>query len=193
MWLHISSLLLFGSAARHYTVLSSGSQEEEPRAITCENRKSTHQLNIARIYVPYMLLNRFAHAALCLLLFHFCVSLVFLTLFLHAYGCCPCSVLLMDEPTNHLDFESIEALSLAVASFGGAVIVISHNSAFLCTCCDELWSVTANGRVDVTKTSEVVTFEDAFTKYRGTVAANYTRIRLAKTAPVQAAVTTAAF
>ena len=48
------------------------------------------------------------------------------------------SVLCMDEPTNHLDFESIEALSLAVASFAGAVVVVSHNAGFLCTVCDEV-------------------------------------------------------
>eukprot|EP00959_Pyramimonas_sp_CCMP1952_P016699 354232-Pyramimonas_sp.AAC.1 len=75
------------------------------------------------------------------------------------------AVLLMDEPTNHLDFESIEALALALGAFGGAAVVVSHNTSFLCTCCDELWVVREDGQVEVTKTAPSkggVTFEEAF-------------------------------
>mgnify|MGYP002630663234 CR=1 FL=1 len=40
-------------------------------------------------------------------------------------------VLLLDEPTNHLDLAAIEWLEGVLASFRGAILVISHDRAFL--------------------------------------------------------------
>jgi len=53
----------------------------------------------------------------------------------------PGNVLLMDEPTNHLDLQSSERLAEALDSFGGTLLFVSHNRAFVRALADQLWFV----------------------------------------------------
>ncbi len=57
------------------------------------------------------------------------------------------NLLLLDEPTNHLDLEMRHALSIALQSFEGAMVLVSHDRHLLRTVCDSLMLV-SNGAVD---------------------------------------------
>jgi ATPase subunit of ABC transporter with duplicated ATPase domains len=43
----------------------------------------------------------------------------------------PPSLLILDEPTNHLDLDSIAAVEAGLAAYDGALLVVSHDEAFL--------------------------------------------------------------
>jgi ATPase subunit of ABC transporter with duplicated ATPase domains len=43
----------------------------------------------------------------------------------------PPALLMLDEPTNHLDIESIEAVEAGLRAYDGALLVVSHDEAFL--------------------------------------------------------------
>lgn len=51
------------------------------------------------------------------------------------------NVLLLDEPTNHLDMHIRESLIMALESFSGALILVSHDRYFVECCVDQLWLV----------------------------------------------------
>jgi ATPase subunit of ABC transporter with duplicated ATPase domains len=40
-------------------------------------------------------------------------------------------LIILDEPTNHLDLESIAAIETALSAYDGALLVVSHDQAFL--------------------------------------------------------------
>jgi len=56
------------------------------------------------------------------------------------------NLLLLDEPTNHLDMETREALTMALSSYEGALLLVSHDRHLLRAACDQLWLV-HDGRV----------------------------------------------
>ncbi|QEL26601.1 ABC-F family ATP-binding cassette domain-containing protein [Bosea sp. F3-2] len=43
----------------------------------------------------------------------------------------PPQFLILDEPTNHLDIESVTAIEAALATYDGALLVVSHDGTFL--------------------------------------------------------------
>lgn len=57
------------------------------------------------------------------------------------------NLLLLDEPTNHLDLDMREALTLALQTYPGAVLVISHDRHLLRNTVDDFLLV-ANGKVE---------------------------------------------
>lgn len=46
-------------------------------------------------------------------------------------GVSPPPLLILDEPTNHLDIESMEAVEAGLRAYDGALLVVSHDEAFL--------------------------------------------------------------
>ena len=60
------------------------------------------------------------------------------------------ALIIMDEPTNHLDLHSVEALERALAQFGGALLLVSHDHTFLRACTSTTWEIEA-GALKVTQ------------------------------------------
>ncbi len=53
----------------------------------------------------------------------------------------PGDILIFDEPTNDLDLETIEILENKLSEFQGALIIISHDRAFLSTVTNKVWLI----------------------------------------------------
>jgi ATP-binding cassette, subfamily F, member 3 len=58
------------------------------------------------------------------------------------------NLLLLDEPTNHLDIDMRHALTVALQSFEGGLLVVSHDRHLIKTVADTLWLV-ADGMLKV--------------------------------------------
>ena len=58
------------------------------------------------------------------------------------------NLLLLDEPTNHLDIDMRHALTVALQSFEGGMVVVSHDRHLIKTVADTLWLV-ADGKLSV--------------------------------------------
>jgi ATP-binding cassette subfamily F protein 3 len=55
------------------------------------------------------------------------------------------NLLLLDEPTNHLDLEMRRSLVIALQSFEGALVLVSHDRALLSACADRILVVAEGG------------------------------------------------
>jgi ATP-binding cassette subfamily F protein 3 len=55
------------------------------------------------------------------------------------------NLLLLDEPTNHLDMEMRRSLVMALQSFDGALVIVSHDRALLAACADRILVVADGG------------------------------------------------
>ena len=55
--------------------------------------------------------------------------------------------LVPDEPTNHLDLPSTERLQLALSSYPGALLLVTHDGALARACTEVEWRLEA-GRVE---------------------------------------------
>src|ERR1700742_1736097 len=56
------------------------------------------------------------------------------------------NLLLLDDPTNHLDIEMRQALTVALQSFEGGLVVVSHDRHLIKSVADTLWLV-ADGKL----------------------------------------------
>ncbi len=59
----------------------------------------------------------------------------------------PCNVLVLDEPTNDLDAETLELLEDLLVEFGGTVLLVSHDRAFLNEVCTSLLVFEGEGKI----------------------------------------------
>ncbi|WP_211244496.1 ABC-F family ATP-binding cassette domain-containing protein [Actinospica robiniae] len=81
------------------------------------------------------------------------------------------SILLLDEPTNHLDADAVAWLGDYLAAFPGALLVISHDRAFLDRVATQV--VELDGIHD-----ELQTYEGGYTAYRAEKQARWQRLLL---------------
>src|SRR5690606_35798380 len=58
------------------------------------------------------------------------------------------SLLLLDEPTNHLDLDSLQWLENYLNNYEGAIILVSHDRAFLDSLTNRTYSL-ESGRFDI--------------------------------------------
>jgi ATP-binding cassette subfamily F protein 3 len=58
------------------------------------------------------------------------------------------NLLLLDEPTNHLDIDMRHAVSVALQSFEGGMVIVSHDRHLIKAVADSLW-VVADGKLTV--------------------------------------------
>jgi ATPase subunit of ABC transporter with duplicated ATPase domains len=66
------------------------------------------------------------------------------------------NILFMDEPTNHMDMESIESLNMALDSYQGTLVFVSHDREFV--------SSLANRILEI-KDGKVIDFKGSYDEY----------------------------
>ena len=59
------------------------------------------------------------------------------------------AIIVMDEPTNHLDLSSIRLLEETLAEVSCALLLVSHDEAFLSALTSREWAINADGRLEI--------------------------------------------
>ena len=71
------------------------------------------------------------------------------------------NVLLLDEPTNHLDLELINALNIALQSYEGTVLLVTHDQDLLEEVGTRVWHFEDGRIVDFKGSYEELTSQPA--------------------------------
>ena len=71
------------------------------------------------------------------------------------------NVLLLDEPTNHLDQESINALNIALQSYDGTALLVTHDQDLLEEVGTRVWYFEDGRIVDFNGSYEELTSQPA--------------------------------
>lgn len=50
-------------------------------------------------------------------------------------------IILMDEPTNHLDIDAVNALAIALNSYNGGLLIVSHDQHFVESVCNQIYMI----------------------------------------------------
>lgn len=58
------------------------------------------------------------------------------------------NILVLDEPTNHMDMESIESLNMALETYEGTLLFVSHDREFVSTIATRIIEITTGGYND---------------------------------------------
>jgi ATP-binding cassette subfamily F protein 3 len=66
-------------------------------------------------------------------------------------------IMLMDEPTNHLDIDAVNALALALNSYNGGLVIVSHDQHFVESVCNQIY---------VVKDKKCTYFKGTFLEYK---------------------------
>lgn len=75
-------------------------------------------------------------------------------------------LLILDEPTNHLDFKTLMWLEEYLASYKGALLVVSHDRYFLDKCTGKTWEI---------ENHRLLCYKGSYSKYVVLKQANYER------------------
>ena len=84
------------------------------------------------------------------------------------------NLLLLDEPTNHLDLEMRHALNVALQSFEGAMVLVSHDRYLLSSVCEDFYLVDRG---------QVAPFNGDLDDYRDWILAQQTQARALEKGP----------
>lgn len=78
----------------------------------------------------------------------------------------PAMLLILDEPTNDLDFETLEVLEDALDDYDGAILLVSHDRAFLDRVADDIYAFGMTENRELVRFASYLQWENAFHKQR---------------------------